>query len=848
MKILSFKRIRSRFTFWFLIIALTPLIISILLGFYHEKQEIERGTFSKLISIRNLKVQQLEQWLSERKGDIHIIAEDIEIRNLENILEKKSKSSDDIEKIKIGETLLSRFMNHYEDYEEIFIVGVNSGLIEISTNPEMRGENKSNDLYYTVPLETGEIYIKDIYYSESLGKPQMTISLPIYCLSHNTHIIGILVVRINLEKSLYKLLLNRVGLGRTGETLIVNKDVIALNELRWHDNAPLNLTISAEPAVSGAQGKTGIIITTDYRGEDILAAYTYIPETGWGFVCKQDLDELNAPIQEMTRNYIVLFFITITIVYVIVYIVSKSIAKPIVDLNSVANQIQVGDLSVRNKISSQSELGSLALAFNNMADAIESKIKIQKEVSEISEIVIKQSYLKEFSSNLLKKMMESVGANMSVFYLLNDNTSKYEHYLSFGANEELLKSFKTDNPEAEFEKTLSEKSIYYIKDLSKDTILKYKSESGDGTPKEIITIPIMNEGSAIALISLVNINKFNKFSYEVIKQSWNAINISYSSLLSNERTRILAESLSRINQQLETQSEKLKDQTTALNEQAEELNLTSDKLHIQNVTLEARNEKINESQQAMAYLMEDMNESSEQLRIMIEQLEKANNEMEAFSYSVSHDLRAPLRAINGFTRILMEDYIVNLDAEGKRLGEVIQYNAKKMGQLIDDLLAFSRIGRAAMNLSKIDMNNMTNAIYHEATNEEKRKHIEFKINDLPEVDGDPNLMRQVWMNLISNSIKFSSKKKKAIISISCEEDEKKLTYCIKDNGAGFNMKYKDKLFGVFQRLHSDKEFEGTGVGLALVQRIINRHGGDIWANSKANNGATFYFTLPKKEK
>jgi signal transduction histidine kinase/HAMP domain-containing protein len=848
MKRPSFKRIKTRFTFWFLIIALIPLIFGMLIGFYQEKQEIEKGTFSKLISIRNLKVQQLEQWLYERKGDIHIIAEDIEIRSLEAILEKKSKLTDDIEKIKIAEIVMNRFMNHYEDYEdyeEIFIIGINSGLVEISTNPEMLGKNKSNDLYYTVPIETGEMYIKDIYSSESMGKPQMTISLPIYCLSHNTHVIGILVVSINLEKSLFKLLLNRVGLGKTGETLIVNKDVIALNELRWRDNAPLNLKISAEAAVSGAQGKTGIVITTDYRGEDILAAYTYIPETGWGFVCKQDIDELNAPILEMIRNYIVLFIITITIVLIIIYFVSKSIAKPIVNLNLVANQIQAGNLSVRNKVFPQNELGSLALAFNNMADAVESKMKIQKEVSEIFEIVIKQSSLKEFSSKLLKKMMKSVGANMSVFYLLNDNTSEYEHFISFGASEELLISFKTENPDAEFEKTLSEKSIYCIEDISEDTILKYKPESGDSTPKEIITIPIIVEGSVIALISLVNINKFNKFSYEVLTQSLNAINISYSSLLSNERTRIFAESLARINQQLETQSEKLEDQTTALNKQAEELNLTSEKLQVQNTALETKNEKISESQQAMTYLMEDMNESSEQLRIANEQLKKANNEMEAFSYSVSHDLRAPLRAIDGFTRILMEDYIVDLDAEGKRLGSVIQNNAKKMGQLIDDLLAFSRLGRSEFQNSFIDMDHMVNSIYYQVTDEEQKKHIDMSIDNLGSAYGDLAMIKQVWINLISNAIKFSSKKKKSVIRITCKKKNvEKFVYCISDNGAGFDMRYIDKLFGVFQRLHSPKEFEGTGVGLANVQRIITRHGGEVWAESEVDQGAKFYFSLP----
>ncbi|MEE8481006.1 MAG: ATP-binding protein [Desulfobacterales bacterium] len=227
-------------------------------------------------------------------------------------------------------------------------------------------------------------------------------------------------------------------------------------------------------------------------------------------------------------------------------------------------------------------------------------------------------------------------------------------------------------------------------------------------------------------------------------------------------------------------------------------------------------------------------------------LAAANKELEAFSYSVSHDLRAPLRAIDGFTRILIEDYASKLDKEGKRIGSTIHDNAKKMGRLIDDLLAFSRLGRASMTPTKIDMENMVNAMYHEATSAEERKRIKFSIVDLPAIEGDTNLMRQVWMNLISNAVKYSSKCKQSVISVTSKDEKKKVTYCIKDNGVGFDMKYVDKLYGVFERLHSEKDFKGTGIGLSLVKRIIKRHGGEVWAEGKVDKGASFYFSLPNK--
>ncbi len=227
------------------------------------------------------------------------------------------------------------------------------------------------------------------------------------------------------------------------------------------------------------------------------------------------------------------------------------------------------------------------------------------------------------------------------------------------------------------------------------------------------------------------------------------------------------------------------------------------------------------------------------------QLIAANKELEAFSYSVSHDLRAPLRAVTGFTRILSEDHAADLGPEGKRICAIIADSASKMGQLIDDLLHFSRISRKEMSISGIDMGAMVNSIYHEVTTKEQRERITF-MDDVPHhCDGDPNMMRLVWSNLISNAVKFSSKKEKPVISIWSDSENDEIKYYIRDNGAGFDMKYKEKLFGVFQRLHAANEFDGTGVGLALVQRIIHKHGGTIDATSEPGMGATFIFTLPK---
>jgi len=248
-------------------------------------------------------------------------------------------------------------------------------------------------------------------------------------------------------------------------------------------------------------------------------------------------------------------------------------------------------------------------------------------------------------------------------------------------------------------------------------------------------------------------------------------------------------------------------------------------------------------------VFQDINDrklAEDELRRHRDQLAAANRELEAFSYSVSHDLRAPLRAIDGFTRILAKEYEPHLDAEGRRLCSVIRDNTRSMSRLIDDLLAFSRLGRVEMKLSPIDMGGMATALFYEATTPESRERIDFRVGAVPPAFGDPTLMRQVWMNLIANAIKFSSKRERAVIDIRGEEREGEAVYSVTDNGAGFDMRYVDKLFGVFQRLHSTSEFEGTGVGLALVQRVVRRHGGRAWAEGEIDRGATFHFALPQK--
>jgi len=244
---------------------------------------------------------------------------------------------------------------------------------------------------------------------------------------------------------------------------------------------------------------------------------------------------------------------------------------------------------------------------------------------------------------------------------------------------------------------------------------------------------------------------------------------------------------------------------------------------------------------------QEIKDLNRELSVRVADIAAVNKELEGFSYSVSHDLRAPLRAIGGFSQMLIEDYRDKVDGEGRRYLTVIIDNVKRMGQLIDDLLAFSQAGRKPLQKAEVGIDRMTREVVKELQVLHPDRKIDLKMGDLPPGQGDPAMIRQVLVNLLSNAVKYTRGRDPARIEIGARTDAAETVYHVRDNGVGFEMEYAAKLFGVFQRLHTAKEFEGTGVGLALVQRIIQRHGGRVWGEGRVNQGATFYFTLPRAE-
>ncbi|WP_296621123.1 ATP-binding protein [Marivirga sp.] len=284
---------------------------------------------------------------------------------------------------------------------------------------------------------------------------------------------------------------------------------------------------------------------------------------------------------------------------------------------------------------------------------------------------------------------------------------------------------------------------------------------------------------------------------------------------------------------------------------AAELIIANKELIFQNGEKEKRAVDLLIANEKLAIQKEKIEELNEQLEDRVRertaQLESANKELESLSYTISHDLKAPLRHIIGYDALLVKKYINFLPEEGRQYLENISSATKNMGELIDGLLRFSKTGRIEMKQTVLNMNDIVDAYIQPILEEDVEHRIVFTIKSMPLAFGDLEMIKSVWGNLIENAVKFTSKNELAKITIDAEQTEKEIIYHIKDNGAGFDMSYTSKLFAVFQRLHSREDYEGTGIGLATVQRVITRHGGRIWAEAKVGEGATFYFTLMKRK-
>ncbi|MBI5408784.1 MAG: HAMP domain-containing protein [Nitrospirae bacterium] len=346
-----------------------PLIMVNIAIYFHMVNAMKVSIFNRLVAIREMKVAELNHWLEERTVDIRNIADDNEMRALERISQgNEGVNQRNTAIVSEARSFLRKYLEQYDDFYEIFIVSPYTKKIIVSTIKEREGQRPVHDFHYEGALKSLSLFIEDIHYSSTLNKACLAFSIPIFSRVNGRSVIGVLVARFNLKASLYKHLSNRTGMGETGETFIVNKDVIALNELRWYKDAPLKLKLEAKAAREASLGNAGIEETSDYRGEKVLAAYAYIPSTRWGFVAKQDLKEVYAPINRLRKWMIAIFITTVFGVMLVAFRVSRSISNPIKALHKGSEIIGGGNLDYKVGTDAKDEIGQLSRIFDQMIE------------------------------------------------------------------------------------------------------------------------------------------------------------------------------------------------------------------------------------------------------------------------------------------------------------------------------------------------------------------------------------------------------------------------------------------------------------------------------------------------
>ena len=648
---------------------------------------------------------------------------------------------------------------------------------------------------------------------------------------------GTLLLRTDPHQYLYPMLQTRTLPGDTSESFLVRREedrVVYLSELRMRSDPPLSISAPAAEtryaAVQAALGEQGVFTGLDYRGISGLAAARKVPGTSWALVSKVDEAELYAQlgqIEPMAIGFMALLILAACLSVGLIWrhrealfykqqyqaqISSKALSEHVAYLTKHANDtillmddqwriIQANDRAISAYGYSQDELHRLKLR-DLQTEATPSQLQHQVDnMRKKGGIVFETTHRrKDFSPFPVECSSRVIDVEGKEFYqtIVRDITERKKTEQELRESESRFRLFYEQAPVA------------------------YQSLSDDGHLLDVNNTWLRFMGytkpEVIGRLFLEMIDPASKTRFD---QAFS--NLKISGELKAEEFPVIRADGSQIitavyGRATYDEYGKVKQVYAILQD------ITGQKLAEENIRR--------------------MNEDLEK-RVLARtaQLEAANHELEAFSYSVSHDLRAPLRAIDGFSRILSDEYSQELSTDAQHYLERVRENTRTMSSLIDNLLSFSRLSRQPLKKQPIDTTLLVQQCLDVLCESLDGRHIDFSVQTLPACQADPALLKQVYYNLLSNAIKFSSKNPGAAIEVGCLQENHESIYYVKDNGVGFDMQYAHKLFAVFQRLHRAEDYEGTGVGLAIVQRIIHRHGGRIWALSEPNQGATFCFTL-----
>ena len=831
--------------FWLIFILFAIGILTSGYFAYHNyennyRKEIEH----QLSSIAELKVNQLVQWRKERLSDAVLFFRN---RSFSSHVKHYFNNRKDIDTKKRIQIWIKQLASTYS-YNRICLHDITGfehfSLPENTIEPSHMFVQGS-----TEAIKSGEIVFQDFYRDEHDQHVYLNIFVPIHeeYDNVNSRILGIVSIRIDPTVYLYPFIQNWPVPSKTSETLIVRRDgndVLFLNELRFQKNTSLNLRFSPDrnnlPAMKAILGQEGIVEGIDYRGAPVIAFLHAIPESPWFLIAKTDKKEVYAPLRERLSLIIILvltlLFGTGTGLSMIWRQQQNQFYK------EQYNSAKILQENTR-KLREAQEMAHLGFwSWDVKTGAVEWSEEVYKIFGldpkeftpQIDSILALSPWPEdhERDKDLINRAIEShAPGHYEQKFLRPDNSIGYYYSTFQGTYDENDKLTSIIGTVLD----ITERKQTEEKIINSETRLKEAQRIGHlGSWELDLTNDTLIWSDEIYRIFEMDPEKFDA-TYEAFLDTIHpddrdAVNITYTNSLKTKKPYAIEHRLLFPDGRIKYVREQCETFYDANAQPLRSLGIIQD---------------ITERKQAEEKILKLNEELEERVQERTSQLEAANKELEAFSYSVSHDLRAPLRHVSGYVDLLMNRCRSNLSDKGVHYVDSIADSVHQMGVLIDNLLKFSRSGRVEMHKIDTDMNEMIEKIKASIDQDNPKRSIEWIIGKLPSVLCDPNMLHLVWMNLLSNAVKFTRTKETAQIEIGFYEKDKMLVFFVRDNGVGFDMQYAQKLFGVFQRLHPIEDFEGTGIGLANVNRIISRHGGHAWAEAKLDQGATFYFSLPK---
>jgi signal transduction histidine kinase len=800
-------RLTPRLTLIFVLFAAVLLVFVGVLAYYSGRSGLETATISTLLSESVEKEAALDDWIQERQSDLAMLAASPAI--LENVIALIHAQTDSTKAQAARNQLVAelRFTTVGEtNFLAVFVMAPETGKVIAATDSDMEGTYREDQPFFINGKR--DAYTQNPYYVLSLQRPVMTLAIPFQ--DKNGRLLAVLAGHLDLN-DLNPIITRRTGLLQTDDAFLVNTENLFVTQPRLlADPVVLQRGVHTEAVKRCLDGNRGVLFGTDYRNVAAIIAYRWLAERQLCLIVKMDQSEAILSVQAFGTALVASGGVALAAASLLGIGLARTITRPILALKTEVIRFGQGETKTRFSDLSEDEIGTLAHEFNMMANAIAEKETILiNYTNELEQRVVERTAQLTFLADASRLLSESfdyadrlkqvtqvavphiadwcavdiLGKNGMLQRLAVVHTDPKKVELAY----ELQRRYPPDPnaPRGAYHVLRTGKSEFYPNIPDEMLVVAAPSEEiltllrGLGM-KSAMTVPLLAHGQVLGVLSLVTAESGRYY---------------------NENDLALAEDLAR--------RAALLIDNSRLYHEAQQLNVELEKRVTERTT----------------------------------QLEASNRELEAFSYSVSHDLRAPLRAIDGFSRILLRDFASQLPEAAQRYLNLIRDSSQQMGTLIDDLLRFSRLSRQSLNRERVNPVSMIQLVIEELSGDQSNRQFEVTVGNLPECQADPALLKQVFVNLLSNALKFTRQRNVARIEVDYEQANGEIIYKIKDNGAGFDMAYADKLFGVFQRLHHVDEYPGTGVGLAIVQRIVYRHGGRIWAEAEVDQGATFYFTL-----